>query len=58
MSPDGRSATPPAKFRAVLPPELQGIDLDDESSAAPMDVEDHIASLDARMEALDGREGE
>jgi hypothetical protein len=58
MNPDTRKEDSPPKFRAVLPPDLEGVDLDEGPFSEPVDVEEHIASLDARLEALEALEGE
>lgn len=49
MDPDARKQSSPPGFRAVLPPELEGIDLDEGPFSEPVDVEEHITSLDARV---------
>lgn len=58
MDPDARKQSSSPGFRAVLPPELEGVDLDEGPFSEPMDVEEHIASLDGRLEALEAQEGE
>jgi hypothetical protein len=50
MSPDGRKESPPPKFRAVLPPELEGMNIEEgDGEPVPFDVWD--AELEARLEA-------
>jgi hypothetical protein len=56
MSPDAREESPPPKFRAVLPPELEG--LPDEPFGPPMTLEEYQAKLEADLEALEAQEGE
>jgi len=52
VSPDARKESPPPKFRAILPPELEG--LEDEPFGPAMDVEEHLRTLEADLEAPDG----
>lgn len=54
MSPDAREESHPPKFRAVLPPELEG--LSDEPFGPPMTVEEHQAKLQADLEALEAKD--
>jgi hypothetical protein len=48
MSPDAEEERPLPKFRAVLPPELEGIDWDEEErNAVPLDWDEFEALLEA-----------
>ncbi len=50
MNPDGRKESSLPKFRAVLPPELEGVDLEEGcGEPVPFDVWD--AEMEARLEA-------
>jgi hypothetical protein len=50
MSPDARKESPPLKFCAVLPPELEGVDLE-EGGGEPVPCDVWDADVDARLEA-------
>ena len=54
MSPDARKESPPVKFRAVLPPELKGVDLEQpDVQVEPERFEQWAARLDDRLETLE-----
>jgi hypothetical protein len=55
MSPDARQESPPPKFRAVLPPELEGVDVDDDTArSVPHDPDELDALLEAEWAKADG----
>ncbi len=54
MSADAREESHLPKFRAVLPPELEG--LSDEPFGPPMTVAEHQAKLRADLEALEAND--
>lgn len=50
MNPDASKESSPPKFRAVLPPELEGVDLE-EGGGEPVPFEVWDAELEAQLEA-------
>ncbi len=54
MNPDGRTATPSVKLRAVFPPELEGVDLEQPGvQVEPEPFERWASRLDDRLAALE-----
>ena len=55
MSPDAREESSLPTFRAALPPELEGVDLESPSvHVEPVPFDTWAADLDDRLEALEG----